>query len=178
MTILYFQHRLEADAYLPKGAVCAEIGVDKGEHACDLLRITRPSKIYLVDRWDHETGLGTQQSLAIANEVVSRLDNASAVEFVVSQGVPWLTSLPEGHLDWCYLDTTHRYEDTAQELAAMRRAVKVGGYVAGHDFTLGADRDWMGGVVRAVLEAVQDGWLRLEGISDEQFSTWVGRRVK
>lgn len=178
MAILYFQYRHEVDELFPKGRVGAEIGVDKGQHAVDLLNITRPSKIYLVDRWDYEAGLGTQESLAIAKEAVSKLDNASVAEFVVSRGVPWLVSLPESYLDWCYLDTTHEYEDTVQELAAMRRAVRIGGHVAGHDFTLGGSPDWKAGVARAVIEAIEEGWLRLEGLSDERFSTWVGRRVK
>lgn len=178
MKIQYLTSRAEAAEILPKGGRGAEVGVDKGDYSVDLMRITRPSKIYLVDRWDYEDGLGTPSSLIAAKEAVSQLDNASVAEFVTGLGVPWLNSLDEEHLDWCYLDTTHQYEDTVQELEAMRRAVKIGGYISGHDFTLGGPFDWKAGVVRAVLEAAQEGWFRLEGISDEQFSTWVGRRIK
>lgn len=180
MALQYFQHRLEADELLPKEAIGAEVGVDKGEHAIDLLRITRPSKLYLVDRWDYPPGCdGTEVSLSITRNAIAKAENGSAAEIVISQGIPWLYSIPECHLDWCYLDTTHEYEHTVRELQAMRRAVKVGGILAGHDFSLGTNSPlWKAGVVRAVIEAVQDEWLRLEGISDEVYATWVGRRIK
>lgn len=180
MALQYFYDRLEADAALPKASVGAEVGVAKGEHACDLLRIARPSKLYLVDRWDFPDGCdGARSSLDIAKAIVSQADNASVAEFVVSEGVSWLESLPEGYLDWCYLDTMHTYDDTVRELVAMRHAVRIGGIVAGHDFTLGKVNPlWKAGVARAVIEAIQDGWLMLEGISDEVHATWVGRRVK
>lgn len=180
MVLQYFYDRLEADAALPKESIGAEIGVAKGEHACDLLRLTNPTKLYLVDRWDFPDGCdGARDSLEIAKAAVSQVENGCIAEFVVSEGVMWLDSLPEESLDWCYLDTMHTYDDTVRELRAMRRAVKVGGIVAGHDFTLGkVNPMWKAGVARAVIEAIQDGWLVLEGISDEVHATWVGRRVK
>lgn len=179
MAIRYCQDRRAADALLPKRAArSAEIGVDHGEHAKQLIEIAAPVRLYCVDLWSFPSTMGSlaakeaTQSL-LANEIAS-----GQVQLIQQASTDWLSMVPEESLDWIYLDTMHTYDETVQELEGMRRAVKLGGYVAGHDFTLGRNHPWKAGVVRAVLEAVQDGWMRLEGISDEEFSTWVGRRVK
>jgi len=45
-----------------------------------------------------------------------------------------LTRMPDEHLDWAYLDTTHQYDQTATELQLLKQKVKPGGIIAGDDW--------------------------------------------
>lgn len=180
MVVRYFQDRPAIDAYLPKGSMlAAEIGVDSGLHAECVLKIAYPQKLFLVDPWCHEGGMVGPNEMEVTKARLASYIDSGVVEIVRSFGCDWLDTLADQSMDWIYLDTMHTYDETVQELQAMRRVVKLGGVIAGHDFVLGKVNPlWKAGVARAVIEAIQDGWLVLEGISDEVHATWVGRRIR
>jgi hypothetical protein len=126
---------------LPKEGVGAEIGVFTGLFSPQLYRAASPRKLYLVDPWhtlfgEHYpswgayTAFGQLKTEAAIEAVKARTrafsDNAS---LVVDLSLNWLPTLPDGHLDWVYLDSSHRYEDTLQELAAIAPKLKAGGVI-------------------------------------------------
>lgn len=62
-------------------------------------------------------------------------------ELAIGKAVLWidddlvaLTRMPDQHLDWAYLDTTHEYDQTARELQLLKQKVKPGGIIAGDDW--------------------------------------------
>ncbi len=46
----------------------------------------------------------------------------------------WLNSIPDDYLDWAYIDSSHAFEQTLQELYLLERKVKKTGIVFGDDF--------------------------------------------
>src|SRR3954447_5134945 len=46
-------------------------------------------------------------------------------------------ALPDCYFDWIYIDTSHTFDLTLQELRLSARKLKATGYLAGHDFSVG-----------------------------------------
>jgi len=134
---------------LPKEGMVAEVGVARGDLSDQILNITRPSQLHLIDMWGskrYHEGLARlvkeRFATPIAQGKVQVHQGASTVE---------LQRFPDGFFDWIYIDTDHSYELTKAELAIGMRKVKAGGILAGHDFTTA---NWDGGVRYGVVEAV------------------------
>lgn len=143
---------------LPRGGVVAELGVDQGGFSQKILELNQPSKLHLIDLWG--TGRYSQEK---ADAVASRFaDEISEGKVNIHRGysTEMLESFEDGSLDWIYIDTSHRYETTKQELAIAARKVKAGGFMCGHDFTIGNWPDYIRyGVIEAVHEfCVQHDW--------------------
>jgi predicted O-methyltransferase YrrM len=45
-----------------------------------------------------------------------------------------LAQLPDDYFDWVYLDTSHQYDHTLQELGLLKEKVRPGGVVMGDDW--------------------------------------------
>jgi methyltransferase family protein len=135
-------HLLES---LPKCIVAAELGVFAGDFSRDILRICQPKKLYLVDLFRGTVESGDQdgrnmrmldmsvQFNVLANQLAEEIASGQ-VEIVREWSWRWLERIPEGTLDFCYIDTSHRHDHTTYELAAALKAVKKGGYIGGHDY--------------------------------------------
>jgi hypothetical protein len=134
---------------MPKGGVCAEVGVFKGDYSLDILRVTRPRELHLIDPWwtvadtyDHTWVAGAdwygQQGVPDTRSAFERVERLAAQhpECVVhvgrSQDV--LPKFADGYFDWVYLDSSHNYDDTVEELELLRVKVRQGGVIAGHDY--------------------------------------------
>ncbi len=46
--------RMELLSRMKKNAVCAEIGVNKGDFSSQIIQITKPKKLHLIDAWGDE----------------------------------------------------------------------------------------------------------------------------
>ena len=137
----------------PQGGVGAECGVASGENAIDLLHMTKPKKFHLVDPWDHEKPLGPygdprnlfRGDRQLFHEYGQGYENlirkvfrdeikSKQIEVHRTEAKPWLDSLPENHLDWIYIDTSHFFEETFETLESSIRVLKKGGVLGMHDF--------------------------------------------
>ena len=158
---MYGTRRL-AYELLPKAAVGCECGVLRGDNALDLLGVTEPRTLYLVDDWSHPHC--RRETL----ELLAR--HVPALQVVTATAAEWLSAQPEGSLDWCYLDTRHWFEDTCSELPAMLHAVRPGGVLAFHDFVIEPGA-WRGGVVIPILTAIAERHMRPSAVTNERFPT-------
>lgn len=138
---------------LPKHSIGAELGVFSGDFSEQILRIVRPRLLYLVDLFsgpavsgDENGHMRWENMLEMPGRLSERF-RGSPVEIVKMSSTDWLISLPPHSLDWVYIDTDHEYSNTAKELSASLRAVKIGGFIAGHDYAPQTP-----GVIRAVDE--------------------------
>jgi hypothetical protein len=139
----------------------AEIGVYKGGFGEFLLGHCR--KLYLVDPWFRAGGFWNS-GIAGDSRVQTVIDIMSAykaeiearrVEVVVEYAVPFLRSMPDGSFDFLYLDASHEYSATLDELHAAQPKLKSGGHMFGDDY----DPDPASkqhGVYRAVNEFARD----------------------
>jgi hypothetical protein len=160
--------RLDLVKLLPRHSVGAEIGVFTGLFSTILLDAVRPTKMYFVDPWWKEFGshypdwglytdhgkLSTATAHRAACRRIERHTNETKTEILVDYSTRFLPNVPDNHLDWTYLDSTHSYEGTCAELARLRTKVKSGGIVAGDDWHDDAAHPH-GGVAKAVKEAVE-----------------------
>jgi hypothetical protein len=126
--------------YLPRDAVCAELGVYKGNFARMIIRYLSPKKLYLIDPYWKKygdvfwNGKSTIDSYMEAVKRVRMYDTNNAAVMVVDYDWDFLEDLPDKFFDWIYLDSSHDYQDTLRELEVMARKTKDNGMLAGHDW--------------------------------------------
>ncbi len=119
---------------LPKGGVVAEIGVAYGDFTRDILTRAAPSKLHLLDAWalDRYSEGKRKVEEAFSAEIAS-----GAVALNQGYSTQMLETFPDGYFDWVYIDTSHAYRLTSQELLISSKKVKPRGRILGHDFTSG-----------------------------------------
>jgi hypothetical protein len=135
-------HMLE---YIPKQAVCAEVGIDRSDFSEIILKKTQPGKIHLVDIMDY--------SIKIANEKFAKEIARGAVQVHQGDSAEILQSMPDNYFDWVYIDADHRYDFVKRDLAAVRTKMKPNGLLAMNDYIYFSTSDFgKYGVVEAVNE--------------------------
>ncbi|HEY9705574.1 MAG TPA: class I SAM-dependent methyltransferase [Allocoleopsis sp.] len=167
---------------LLRNGVGAEIGVCRGINATALYVSTKPSKFYLVDIWEdnpdtkkyHPVGLYYDNWMNDVSKLFDKEIENNIVELHRKTSIEFLSSLPDGHLDWVYLDADHNYEAINAEIALCVKKVKSGGYIAGHDFMV-HDKAWKTGPIRAVIEHIQAGTIKMEALTCEIYSSYLCR---
>lgn len=149
--------RLDLLDALPKGCVCAEVGVAFGDFSAEILARTNPARLHLVDAWSEGRYAKGAQLIATKFEV-----GIKSGRVVVNRGLSTerLPEFADGYFDWLYIDTNHTYETTFQELKIASQKVNLGGLIAGHDFSVGnAVRPVIYGVIEACAQfCVENGW--------------------
>ncbi len=154
----------------PRGGVCAEIGVWRGDFAAKILRVARPSKLHLVDPWAFMPGVeysearyggkvaADQKAMDLMYEGVLRRFAAEIADGVVhvhrAESAAAADSFPDASFDWIYVDGNHLYEYVREDLSRYDPKVKPGGVMAGDDY--GVAGWWEDGVTRAVTECVAE----------------------
>jgi nucleoside-diphosphate-sugar epimerase len=133
---------------LGQGGVGAELGVFRGELSRHILNIARPRELHLVDCWWLRYGdvypnwgsyttygrLETRRAHADVLDVVDSHSGMARVFVHVGDAAEYLQGMPAAYFDWIYLDTSHEYEQSVAELAAMAASVKPEGLITGHDW--------------------------------------------
>jgi hypothetical protein len=167
--------------FITPGGVGAELGVYKGYFSPVLLESLAPERLYLIDPWylqgkQWPWARGNRRTVDALGGILRELEHELAVGKVVLQiddDLAALTRMPDAHLDWAYLDTTHQYDHTAKELQLLTRKVKAGGIIAGDDWC--PDPLHMHhGVYKAVREFV-DGKAGTLVHADETSLQWILR---
>jgi hypothetical protein len=137
-------------ATIPEGSTIAEIGVANGDFSEAILRLSKPDRLYLVDAW-HTLRFAPgfeRVSLRFGEEIKS-----GRVEIRRGYSTDVLRMFAHGSLDIVYIDTTHAYALTAEELALCEPLIKPHGRIAGHDYCeVNAVMGQPYGVIQAVHE--------------------------
>jgi len=130
------------EKYLPKKGVGAELGVLQGNFSRILFHRTQVSKLHLVDPWyllDAKwTWAGGNQSTIDALVKIlqenRREIEAQSIIVNVQDDIEFLTNLPDHYLDWAYIDSSHAYAHTVEELSLLKSKVKPEGVICGDDW--------------------------------------------
>lgn len=125
----------------------AEIGVCSGSYSRDILD-WGVQRLYLVDPWrelpDAPCGISDAQHEAYYQETLTRLTGVEERATILRMlSVEAAQRVPDGSLDFCYIDANHRYEGISVDLPTWWPKVRPGGILAGHDFlepSLGVNR--------------------------------------
>jgi hypothetical protein len=143
MHITFDGDRVDLLRFLPKNGTCAEIGVLRGDFSAEILAVTNPKQLFLIDTWKQD------ESWLYCN--LSKFPDASQEKnymYVCERFVNELTSgqmeirrgwsvseLPKlGMLDWGYIDANHDYENVSADLNALVARIKPDGFIMGHDW--------------------------------------------
>lgn len=143
--------REELLSLLPFGGVVAELGVDQGDFSESILNITKPQKLHLIDTWGSKR-YNQHKRNSVENRF-SKEVKENSVEINIGLSTDVVTNFKDNYFDWIYIDTTHSYKTTIEELEAYRTKIKPNGYITGHDFILG---NWDALVRYGVIEAVYE----------------------
>ena len=153
--------RLELLNRLPRGGVCAEIGVWKGDFSERILAVTAPRALHLVDPWQFQpefpermyggkVAKGQGDMDTMFEQVRERFRGRTNVEFHRGYSDSVLTQFNDGYFDWVYIDGNHYYEYVRRDLDLAFQKVRPGGYITGDDYNWGED---IGFPVRRAVES-------------------------
>ena len=124
----------------------AEIGVREGFYSEQLCKTIPNIDLLCVDIWEvypgHKVKKTAEQHYAEAQE---RLKPYNA-KLWKKDSLDAAKEIPDGSLDFVYIDAAHRFDNVIQDLVTWVPKVKVGGIVSGHDYYRGRNN----GVVPAV----------------------------
>lgn len=152
---------------MPKGAVCAEVGVWQGGFSAEILAITEPARLHLIDPWEYmpeysNTGFGRSRNADRMSEMHAQVvatfrdDPRVIVHRATSQAA--LSSLPDASLDWIYIDGNHNEPVISADLGLALAKVKPDGVIAGDDYLWGpGDGHPVKAAVDAIVTALGDG---------------------
>ena len=127
---------------LPKNGIGAELGVFKGHFSGILLKHTKARKLHLIDPWYFLTAhwlwaRGNQSTVDALLKVLRTFKKEiedGRILVHVGDDVQILATFPEQYLDWVYIDSSHTYEQTKDELQILTSKVKNNGIIAGDDW--------------------------------------------
>lgn len=152
--------------------VGAEIGVFRGENAVELLRQRHLLRIHLIDPWKPANQIYKENEYRPeAFEKPSEWWDAVFVQVreavaVYAQRVAIIRlpsilaarTVPDGFLDWCFLDPNHSERAVTEDTQMWLPKVKAGGWIGGHDYNHPRNESGLYGVNKAV-----DRWVHQEG---------------
>ncbi len=139
----FIKNRIELLKLLPKGMVCAEIGVLAGDYSKSIHEIMKPSGLYLIDHFSGMLLSGDHngenvQEYDLDQEYVkleSYFSKNPEVKLIKGFSYDVLPEYPDDFFDFVYIDSDHTYEGTKNELIQCFKKVRSGGFICGHDYS-------------------------------------------
>lgn len=128
----------------------AEIGVADGRLCRRLLTAYPRLQMLAVDYWpadDPERILRQIKRRILFGGVLSAF--APRLSLLDLPSIEAAALVPDGSLDFAFIDADHRYEHVRADIQAWRPKIRPGGFLTGHDY----HRKRFAGVVQAVNEA-------------------------
>jgi hypothetical protein len=130
---------------MPKNAVCAEVGVWKGDFSQMILDRTIPKELHLIDPWAYQTDFGerlfgglvaqSQKDMdAIFSGVQSRFSSYPNVQYHRAYSKEAVSELHANQFDWISIDGNHYYDFVLEDLQQYAPLLKSGGLLTGDDY--------------------------------------------
>lgn len=137
----------------------AEVGVERAHFTRRICDALPDVTVYAVDAWQPYAGyrdhVSREKLDGFFAEAQARVAGTRA-QLVRGFSVDVAATIPDGFLDWVYLDANHTLPAVIADLAAWVPKVRSGGLIAGHDF----GRRQVGHVRQAV-----EAWTEAYGIA-------------
>lgn len=174
------KNRQKMLATLPKGGRCAEIGVWNGGFSIEILNITRPKELVLIDPWDilsyqseDEWTHGRHQDTHFMGDMFANVKSqyGSMENVTIRKGfsAEVLSGFPDNYFDWVYIDGNHLYDFVKQDVELSFQKVKAGGVIAGDDYF------WKKNGRTHVKDAVEDV-INVYGIDKGRYFSRMGQQ--
>jgi len=164
--------------------VGVEIGVFRGQFSALICEIAKPKELYLVDPWTtlgetfgwgkEYTSFDRLTTLSARQEAIARVAAFPEVTCHIIEGsYPTCRDrLPE-QLDWAYIDASHKYEPTLNELRSLDTSIAPDGVIMGDDWSPNPDSQHHG-VFLAVQQFVRESFWEIKAAGHG--GQWVIRR--
>lgn len=147
----------------PKHAIGAEFGVFRGKFSAEILETCMPKKLYLIDpwinfedplyenTWYHADSSNDMEDVfqKVSRRFRTQIDDGK-VEILRGKTNEVADQIPDGSLDYVYIDGDHSYEGVKTDLALAMQKTKEDAVIAIDDYYIGGW--WKDGVIRATSE--------------------------
>ncbi len=171
----------------PKDSVGVEIGVFTGEFSKQILRYAQPKKMHFIDGWweiygeffpdwGEYTNFGKLSTHDAYQQFLIKTEpfkDKTKIEIHVGNDLEILSQFPDHYFDWAYVDSSHEYEHTLNELKILSFKIKPDGIISGHDYILDPNHIHYG-VKKAIEEFCQQYSFELFYL--DRFTQWAIRK--
>ena len=136
--------------HMPKAAIVAELGTQKGLNAQDISHICEPKELHLFD---------LKYDLFVHDAHRERLDNKTTI-LHEGDSSTLLSEFDDEFFDWIYIDGDHSYPGVIKDIQVAEKKIKANGYLIFNDYTPWSVLEAMPyGVYAAVNELLcKDEW--------------------
>ncbi|WP_295317433.1 class I SAM-dependent methyltransferase, partial [Roseobacter sp.] len=152
---------------MPKGGRCAEIGVWQGSFSLEILDVTQPAELILIDPWgllagreESEWTHAKHKDSAVMDrmyrDVLDEFEGNDRVSVRKGFSADLLAEYADGYFDWVYIDGNHLYDFVRKDIELSALKVRQGGIIAGDDYR------WSKDGRLHVQDAVQDAMAALK----------------
>ena len=121
---------------------CVEIGSHRGESALVISSFPFINKLTCVDIHEYPE---------LKERLKEKID-ANTVDFVQASSIEYADTVENNSIDFVYIDAEHDYNSVKQDLSVWFPKVKIGGFLAGHDY----NKEQFPGLVKAVCDFQKD----------------------
>lgn len=171
----WIKKRADLLRIMPKNKIVAEIGVQAGLFAEEILLYTQPEHLYLIDCWAYqnpteyhdEANMNNNEQEKLFQSVKQKFRNNPRVTVIRAFSPEAAELFKDNFFDWIYIDANHAYEGVKKDLEGWYPKIKVGGIISGHDYILLETVHSTFGVVSAVNEFMDKYHLKLEYLTNE-----------
>jgi hypothetical protein len=145
----------------------AEIGVHRGSFSLVLCKAIPGLKLLCVDPW---TAYGRTSDRRMEGYYQQAITNLAGfdVKYMRMKGVEAAKEIPDGSLDFVYIDALHEFDPVMIDIITWAPKVRIGGIVSGHDYTI----QYQYGVIDAVNAYVKAHSIPNFYITSEIFPSW------
>jgi len=120
------ENRYKMLEYMPKEAICAEVGIWKCDFSDKILKTMQPQKLHLIDI--------DQTAIKIADQKFNQDILSGKIATHLGGSSETIMSMPDNYFDWVYIDGDHSYQGVKQDLNATRLKLKPNGLIALNDY--------------------------------------------
>lgn len=118
---------------LPNNCTIAEVGVADGKSALALAyflnKLGKKFTLYMIDSLDYG---GKDQLRTIVNNAIKA--GIEGVEVYPYSSLEAAAKFPNDHFDFIFLDSSHLYKETKEEIREWYPKIKEDGILSGHDY--------------------------------------------
>ena len=159
-------NRFMALEYMPKNAVCAELGVAYGNFSDKILQTMTPKELHLIDLYSKTCDeiewwgmdLLKKSGLNHHEYILDKFKDYKNVFIKKGYSYKVLAIYPDNYFDYVYVDAGHDYHNVRKDIDVLINKVKNGGIIAFNDYTFFDLRSTIEyGVLRAVNEFLAEG---------------------
>lgn len=163
-----------------------EIGTAEGDFANEILKVTQPRKLHLIDPWEFQdlkeykkdpnnvSNCEAEERFTCVKERFREETELKVIEIYRNYSHSAISLFHDNCFDWIYIDGMHTFDAVIKDLWLYERKVKKEGFILGHDYANNPAAKQMNfDVVEAVNQFVKNSNWTFFGLTIEMFPTYI-----